>query len=118
VETWLDGSTLIVRISRPMWLDISERTRRAADRKSGGWEGHAKRVAVEPDRPHTARDHRKGGLAMRYLAVALALAFAVGTMSVAQACPDLMKTASTQVASTNGQTAPSTKVRIPTPPEG
>jgi hypothetical protein len=29
VETWLDGSTLIVRISRPMWLDISERTRRA-----------------------------------------------------------------------------------------
>jgi hypothetical protein len=56
---------------------------------------------------------------MRYLAVALALAFAVGTMSVAQACPDMMKTASTQVASANGQTAPpSTKVRIPTPPEG
>jgi hypothetical protein len=56
---------------------------------------------------------------MRYLAVALALAFAVGTMSVAQACPDMMKTASTQVASANGQPAPpSTKVRIPTPPEG
>jgi hypothetical protein len=56
---------------------------------------------------------------MRYLAVALALAFAVGTMSVAQACPDnMMKTAS-QVASTDGQTAPpSTKARIPTPPEG
>jgi hypothetical protein len=56
---------------------------------------------------------------MRYLAVALALAFAVGTMSVAQACPDMMKTASAQVASANGQTAPpSTKVRIPTPPKG
>jgi hypothetical protein len=57
---------------------------------------------------------------MRYLAIALALAFAVGTMSVAQACPDnMMKTASTQVASANGQSAPpSTKVRIPTPPEG
>jgi hypothetical protein len=58
------------------------------------------------------------GLAMRYLAVALALAFAVGTMSVAQACPDMMKTAS-QVASTDGQTAPpSTKARIPAPPKG
>jgi hypothetical protein len=57
---------------------------------------------------------------MRYLAVALALAFAVGTLSVAQACPDnMMKTASTQVASTAGQTAPqSTKVRIPARPEG
>jgi hypothetical protein len=57
---------------------------------------------------------------MRYLAAALALAFAVGTLSVAQACPDnMMKTASTQVASTAGQTAPqSTKVRIPARPEG
>jgi hypothetical protein len=57
---------------------------------------------------------------MRYLAVALALAFAVGTMSVAQACPDnMMKTASTQVASSDGQTAPqSTKARIPAKPEG
>ena len=36
---------------------------------------------------------------MRYLAVVLALAFGVGTMAVAQACPDTMKTASTQVAS-------------------
>ena len=55
---------------------------------------------------------------MRYLGVALALAFAVGTMSVAQACPDdgFMKTASTQVASADGQAAPpSTKARIPTP---
>jgi hypothetical protein len=57
---------------------------------------------------------------MRYLAVVLALAFGVGTMAVAQACPDPMKTASTQqVASTAGQTAPqSTKVRIPARPEG
>ena len=56
---------------------------------------------------------------MRYLTVVLALTFAVGTMAVAQACPDNMKTASTQVASTAGQTAPqSTKVRIPTRPEG
>jgi hypothetical protein len=54
---------------------------------------------------------------MRYLAVALALVFAVG-MSVAQACPN-MKTTSAQVASADGQAAPpSTKVRIPTPPEG
>jgi hypothetical protein len=56
---------------------------------------------------------------MRYLAVVLALAFGVGTMAVAQACPDPMKTASTQVASTAGQTAPqSTKARIPAQPEG
>jgi hypothetical protein len=56
---------------------------------------------------------------MRYLAVALALAFAVGTMAVAHAnCPN-MKHASTQVASTDGQTAPqSTKVRVPARPEG
>jgi hypothetical protein len=56
---------------------------------------------------------------MRYLAVVLAVAFGVGTMAVAQACPEPMKTASTQVASTAGQTAPqSTKVRIPARPEG
>ena len=56
---------------------------------------------------------------MRYLAVALALAFAVGTMSAAQACPNSMKTASSQVASADGQTAPqSTKARIPAQPEG
>ena len=56
---------------------------------------------------------------MRYPAVALALAFAVGTLAVAQACPNMMKTASTEVASADGQTAPpSTKVRIPAPPEG
>jgi hypothetical protein len=56
---------------------------------------------------------------MRYLTAALALAFAVGTVSVAQACPSMMKTASTQIASSDGQTAPpSTKVRIPTPPKG
>ena len=56
---------------------------------------------------------------MRYLAVVLALAFAVGTVGVAQACPDKMKTTSAQVASTDGQTAPqSTKVRIPARPEG
>ena len=56
---------------------------------------------------------------MRYLAVVLALAFGVGTMAVAQACPDTMKTASTQVASGDAQTAPqSTKVRVPTRPEG
>jgi hypothetical protein len=55
---------------------------------------------------------------MRYLAVALALAFAVGTMSAAQACPNAMKTAS-QVASADGQSAPqSTKARIPAQPEG
>jgi hypothetical protein len=34
---------------------------------------------------------------MRYLAVVLALAFAAGSMASAQACPDTMKTASTQV---------------------
>jgi hypothetical protein len=57
---------------------------------------------------------------MRYLAAALALAFAVGSLSVAQACPDnMMKTASTQVASTDGQSAPQgTKLRIPARPEG
>jgi hypothetical protein len=55
---------------------------------------------------------------MRYLGFVVALTFAVGTMAVAQACPATMKTASTQVASTDGQTAPqSTKVRIPTRPE-
>jgi hypothetical protein len=40
-------------------------------------------------------------------------------MSAAQACPNMMETASTQVASADGQAAPaSTKVRIPAPPEG
>jgi hypothetical protein len=102
-----------------MWLDISRRTRGARPIGKQAGKGRAKGVAIWPHRPHTARDRRNGGLAMRYLAVALALAFAVGTMSVAQACPDMMKTASTQVASANGQPAPpSTKVRIPTPPEG
>jgi Ni/Co efflux regulator RcnB len=56
---------------------------------------------------------------MRYLAVVLAVAFAAGSMASAQACPDTMKTASMQVASTDGQPAPqSTKVRIPARPEG
>jgi hypothetical protein len=100
--------------------EISRRTRGA--RRIGNQVGRVaqKGVAIGRDRSHTARDRRNGGLAMRYLAIALALAFAVGTMSVAQACPDnMMKTASTQVASANGQSAPpSTKVRIPTPPEG
>jgi hypothetical protein len=56
---------------------------------------------------------------MRYLAVALALAFVVGTMAAAQAeCPNVTH-ASSQVASADGQTAPqSTKVRIPAKPEG
>jgi hypothetical protein len=56
---------------------------------------------------------------MRYLAVALALAFAVGSTAVAQAnCPN-MKHASTQVASTDSQPAPqSTKVKIPAQPGG
>jgi hypothetical protein len=102
-----------------MWLDVGRRTRGARPIGNQAGKARAKRVAIGRNRPHTARDRRNGGLAMRYLAVALALAFAVGTMSVAQACPDMMKTASTQVASANGQTAPpSTKVRIPTPPEG
>jgi hypothetical protein len=55
---------------------------------------------------------------MRYLTAALALAFAVGAVSVAQACPSKFETASTpsQVASTDNQGAPpSTKIRIPTP---
>jgi hypothetical protein len=91
----------------------------AADRRSGGGEGSRKKGLRAGVIDRTLRAIAKGGLAMRYLAVALALAFAVGTMSVAQACPDnMMKTAS-QVASTDGQTAPpSTKARIPTPPKG
>jgi hypothetical protein len=58
---------------------------------------------------------------MRYLTAALALAFAVGAVSVAQACPNALETASnpSQVASTGDQGAPaSTKIRIPTPPQG
>ena len=58
---------------------------------------------------------------MRCLSVALALAFMIGAMSVAQACPDNFETASTpsRVASTDQQGAPpSTKVRIPTAPQG
>lgn len=55
---------------------------------------------------------------MRYLAAALALAFAVDALSMAQACPSMMKTASTQIASADGQTAPARiKVRTPTPPK-
>jgi hypothetical protein len=84
-----------------------------------GWEVAVarKRFAIGRDRPQTARDRQNWRVLMRYLVAALALAFAVGTMSAAQACPNKMKTA--QVASAGGQTAPpSTKVRIPTPPEG
>ena len=58
-----------------------------------------------------------GGKLMRYLAAALVMAFAVGAISTAQACP-FMKNAATQttVASSDGQGAqPSTKVRIPQP---
>ena len=57
---------------------------------------------------------------MRYLAAALAFAFAAGTVAVAQACPGLFETASTpsQVASADQNAPPSTKVRIPAPPEG
>jgi len=55
---------------------------------------------------------------MRYLTAALALAFAIGAVSVAQACPSKFETASTpsQVATADGKGAPpSTKIRIPTP---
>jgi hypothetical protein len=58
---------------------------------------------------------------MRYLTATLALAFAAGAVSVAQACPANFETASTpsQVASADDQGAPpSTKVRIPVPPNG
>jgi hypothetical protein len=58
---------------------------------------------------------------MRYLTAALALAFTVGAISAAHACPNMFETASTpaQVASSDGQGAPpSTKARIPTPPPG
>ena len=55
---------------------------------------------------------------MRYLAVALALAFAVGARVAQANCPN-MKHASTQVASTDSQPAPqSTKVKIPAQPGG
>lgn len=56
---------------------------------------------------------------MRYLTAALALAFALGAVSVAQACPDMFETASTpsQVASTDKGAPDSTKIRIPTPPK-
>jgi hypothetical protein len=81
-----------------------------------GWRKRDCARAIDRTLPAIART---GGLTMRYLAAALALAFAVGTMAVAQACPNMMKTASTQVASVDGQSAPpSTKVRIPAPPEG
>jgi len=55
---------------------------------------------------------------MRYLTAALALAFAIGAVSVAQACPSNFETASTpsQVATADGKGAPpSTKIRIPAP---
>jgi hypothetical protein len=58
---------------------------------------------------------------MRYLIAALTLAFAVGAVSMAQACPAMFETASTpsQVASADDQGAPpSTKIRIPAPPNG
>jgi hypothetical protein len=56
---------------------------------------------------------------MRYLTAALALAFALGAVSVAQACPNMFETASTpsQVASTDKGAPASTKIRIPTPPK-
>ena len=62
---------------------------------------------------------RLEGFSMRYLTAALALAFALGAVSAAQACPDTFKTASTpsQVVSSDDQGAPpSTKARIPSPP--
>jgi len=57
---------------------------------------------------------------MRYLTTALALAFAVGAVSAAQACPNNFETASnpSQIASTDQSAPPSTTIRIPTPPKG
>lgn len=58
---------------------------------------------------------------MRYLTAALALAFALGAVSVAQAaCPEMFESASTpsQVASTDKGAPDSTKIRVPTPPQG
>lgn len=55
---------------------------------------------------------------MRYVTLALAAAFALGAVSVAQACPKMFETASTPntVASADQQTTPSsTKIRIPAP---
>jgi hypothetical protein len=56
---------------------------------------------------------------MRYLTTALALAFAVGAVSVAQACPSNFETASNPAQIASDQSAPpSTTIRIPTPPKG
>lgn len=59
-----------------------------------------------------------GESTMRLLAYAFALAFAVGTMSLAHACPKMFESASTTstVASADEQGAPpSTKIRVPSP---
>jgi hypothetical protein len=57
---------------------------------------------------------------MRYLTTALTLAFAVGAVSAAQACPNNFETASNpaQIASSDQGAPPSTTIRIPTPPKG
>jgi hypothetical protein len=54
---------------------------------------------------------------MRYLMATLALAFAMGAVSAAQACPSNFETASNpaEVASADQLAPPSTKIRIPTP---